>query len=46
MLPAVGFIFATVTVIFVIVVSSKIDKNLNSYTIILMGMVISLFVNV
>lgn len=45
LLPAVGFTFALITVIFVIIFSRKIDRNLHSYTIILMGMVISLFIN-
>lgn len=45
LLPSVSFIFALGTVLFVIVFSSKIDRNLHSYTIILMGMVISLFVS-
>ena len=45
LLPLAGFLFAFITVLFVIIFSSRIDKNLHSYTIILMGMVISLFVS-
>ena len=45
LLPTAGFTFAVVTVLFVILFSIRIDKNLHSYTIILMGMIISLFVN-
>ena len=45
LLPFTGFIFALITVLFVIFFSSRIDKNLHSYTIILVGMVISLFVS-
>ncbi len=45
LLPSVSFLFALTTVLFVIIFSSKIDRNLHSYTIILMGMVISLFVS-
>ena len=45
LLPSAGFTCAAATVMFVIIFSSKIDRNLHSYTIILMGMVISLFAN-
>lgn len=45
LLPTVSFVFALFTVLFVIIVSNRIDRNLHSYTIILMGMVISLFVS-
>lgn len=45
LLPATGFVFALITVLFVIFFSSRIDRNLHSYTIILIGMVISLFVS-
>ena len=44
-LPIVGFIFGIITVISVIKFSSKIDKNLSNNTVILAGMVFSLFVN-
>ena len=44
-LPLAGFVSALLTVLFVIVISSKIDRNIHSYTIILIGMVISLFVS-
>lgn len=45
LLPLTGFIFALLTVFFVILFSSRIDRNIHSYTIILIGMVISLFVS-
>ncbi|MHC6202083.1 FecCD family ABC transporter permease [Breznakiellaceae bacterium SP9] len=44
-LPAVGFVFGLGTVLFAIALSSRIDKNLSSNTIILFGMVLSLFLN-
>lgn len=44
-LPIAGFIFAVITVLFVINLSAKIDHNLHNQTIILLGMVISLFVS-
>ena len=45
LLQLTGFIFALLTVFFVILFSSRIDRNIHSYTIILIGMVISLFVS-
>lgn len=45
LLPTAGFVFALLTVLFVIVISTKIDRNLHSYTMILVGMVVSLFVS-
>ena len=45
LLPAAAFIFALLTVFFVLFFSSRIDRNIHSYTIILIGMVISLFVS-
>lgn len=45
LLPGVSFVFALLTVFFVILFSSRIDQNIHSYTIILIGMVISLFVS-
>ena len=45
LLPMLGFTFALLTVFLVIVISHRIDKNIHSYTIILIGMVISLFVS-
>ena len=45
MLPTAGFVFALITVLFVLYISSRIDRNIHSYTIILIGMVISLFVS-
>lgn len=44
-LPLVGFIFGLGTVFLVISFSSKIDKTMSNNTIILSGMVFSLFVN-
>ena len=44
-LPLAGFMTGLLTVIFVIGVSSKIDHNMQNHTIILFGMVFSLFVN-
>lgn len=44
-LPIVGFIFGFATVYIVILFSSKIDKMMSNNTIILSGMVFSLFVN-
>lgn len=44
-LPIVGFLFGLGTVYMVIVFSSKIDKTMSNNTIILAGMVFSLFVN-
>jgi iron complex transport system permease protein len=44
-LPLAGFIFGLGTVFFVIAFSSKLDKTLSKNTIILFGMVYSLFVN-
>ncbi|MGL6108081.1 FecCD family ABC transporter permease [Romboutsia sp.] len=44
-LPIVGFLFGLLTVYSVIIFSSKIDKTMSNNTIILAGMVFSLFVN-
>ena len=44
-LPRVGFLFGLITVYSVISFSSKIDKMMSNNTIILCGMVLSLFVN-
>lgn len=44
-LPIVGFIFGLFTVFLVILFSSKIDRTMSNNTIILAGMVFSLFVN-
>ena len=44
-LPLIGFLFGLLTVYGVIVFSSKIDKTMSNNTIILSGMVFSLFVN-
>lgn len=44
-LPIVGFLFGLATVFTVISFSAKIDKMMSNHTIILCGMVLSLFVN-
>lgn len=44
-LPFFGFIFGIITIIFVLFFSSKISNNMDNTTIILSGMVISLFIN-
>jgi iron complex transport system permease protein len=44
-LPVLGFASGLATVFFVIAFSARLDPNLSSNTIILFGMVISLFVN-
>jgi iron complex transport system permease protein len=44
-LPLTGFLFGLITVYFVIIFSSKIDKTMSNNTVILFGMVVSLFVN-
>ncbi|WP_278278647.1 FecCD family ABC transporter permease [Agathobacter ruminis] len=44
-LPVVGFLAGFLTVIFVIGVAAKIDHNMQNHTIIMFGMVFSLFVN-
>ena len=43
--PVVGFICSIITAIFVIYLSKKIDKYMSNNTIILIGMVVSLFLN-
>lgn len=43
--PVVGFIFGLITVLLVLFLSSRLDLSLKNHTVILMGMVISLFVN-
>ncbi len=40
-----GFLFSIITVMLVLFLSRKIDKNLENNTVILVGMVISLFLN-
>ena len=44
-LPFAGFVFGLLTVFFVITFSSRLDKSLSNNTIILFGMVFSLFIN-
>ena len=45
LLPTAGFAFGLVTVLLVVFLSARIDHNVQSHTIILLGMVVSLFVN-
>ncbi len=45
MMPTMGFVFGLVTVLIVIAVSTRLDHNVQSSTIVLFGMVCSLFVN-
>ena len=44
-IPFVGMFFGVGTVILSVIFASKLDKNLESFTIILVGMVFSLFIN-
>jgi len=44
-MPLTGFVFGLVTVFFVASFSSRIDKSMSNNTIILCGMVLSLFLN-
>jgi len=44
-LPFIGFIFGLITMFSVIVFSTKIDKTMSNNTVVLVGMVLSLFVN-
>ena len=45
LLPVTGFLFGLATVLLVIFFSAKLDNNLRNHTIILFGMIVSLFVN-
>ncbi|MCR5769796.1 MAG: iron ABC transporter permease [Butyrivibrio sp.] len=45
LLPVFGFAFGFATVILVLVIASKFDSTLHSNTVILIGMVVSLFTN-
>ena len=45
LLPATGFLFGFVTVFLVLTVSARLDRNVTSHTVILFGMVVSLFTN-
>ena len=44
-LPFAGFVFGLLTVFFVIAFSSRLDRSMSNNTVILFGMVFSLFVN-
>ncbi|MBO4291893.1 MAG: iron ABC transporter permease [Lachnospiraceae bacterium] len=45
MMPLAGFAGGLITVLFVVIYSAKLDGNMKNHTIILFGMVISLFSN-
>ncbi len=45
LLPSMGFLFSLGTVFLVLGVSSRFDRNVSSNTVILFGMVVSLFMN-
>ena len=45
LLPAAGFVFGLATVFLVIAFSARLDGSLRSHTVILFGMIFSLFVN-
>ncbi|MCR4643523.1 MAG: iron ABC transporter permease [Lachnospiraceae bacterium] len=45
LLPLTGFVFGLGTVLLVLFCSVRLDRNLRSHTIILFGMILSLFVN-
>lgn len=45
MLPAAGFVFGLATVVFALMLASAIDKSVSNTTVVLLGMVLSLFVN-
>ncbi len=45
LLPSFGLVFGTATVILAVTFASKFDKNMDNHTIILTGMVFSLFAN-
>lgn len=45
MLPLGGFLGSIITIFIVIFFSFKLDKNVNNHTVILIGMIISLFTN-
>ena len=44
-LPVTGFAFGLVTVFFVVAFSSRIDRSMSNNTVILCGMIFSLFIN-
>lgn len=45
MLPFAGFVFGLATVVFALMLTSAIDRNVSNTTVVLIGMVLSLFVN-
>ncbi len=45
LLPVIGFAFGIITVLVIITIANKLDTNLSTNTIVLVGMVSSLFVN-
>jgi len=44
-LPLSGFVFGLLTVFLVVIFSSRLDRNFSNNTVVLFGMVVSLFVN-
>ena len=44
-LPVTGFVFGLATVLFVLAFASRLDRSLSGHTVILLGMVVSLFMN-
>lgn len=44
-LPLAGFVFAVITIVIILKLSQKLDRNFSNNTIILIGMVVSLFFN-
>lgn len=45
MLPFAGFVFGLATVVFALMLTSAIDRSVSNTTVVLIGMVLSLFVN-
>ena len=45
MLPFAGFVFGLITVVAALLLASAIDRNVSNTTVVLIGMVLSLFVN-
>ncbi len=43
--PFIGMICGMITVILTVQISSKLDRNMQNYTIVLVGMILSLFLN-
>ncbi|MBQ6734150.1 MAG: iron ABC transporter permease [Lachnospiraceae bacterium] len=45
LLPAAGFAFALLTMLFVLTLSARLDRGVSSHTVILLGMVVTLFMS-